>query len=361
MQELTGKERIIRMLNHEPADRIAVYEHFWGDTVKSYVEEGHMKEDEDPTIHFDLDIAECWPFNGTIDIDFKSEVVEETEETMLIRDGNGALLRRHKLHDTTPEHVDFSIKDRESWEKVKHKLVEVDERRINFEAYRKAKKYAAEHDKFFFWAGVNVFEQMHPICGHEYMLMGMALDPEWVEDMVKVYSDMTLNLQEILFAKEGYPDGIWYYEDMGFKNRPFMSPDMYKELIFPAHKRTIDYAHANKLPVVMHSCGFVEPLLPHMLEAGIDCLQVIEIKAGMDLLRIDKDFGDKIALMGGIDVRKLYSNDRKEIDAELMSKIPEVKKHFAYCLHSDHSIPETVKYDTLKYFFERGMELGTYC
>ena len=50
-----------------------------------------------------------------------------------------------------------------------------------------------------------------------------------------------------------------------------------------------------------------------MIEAGIDCLQVIEIKAGMDLLLIHKLYGDKIALMGGIDVRVLYTNDRAPV------------------------------------------------
>jgi uroporphyrinogen decarboxylase len=57
---------------------------------------------------------------------------------------------------------------------------------------------------------------MHPVCGHEYMLMGMATDPDWVSDMAMTYAETTIALQEILFAEEVLPDGIWYYEDMGF-------------------------------------------------------------------------------------------------------------------------------------------------
>ena len=63
-------------------------------------------------------------------------------------------------------------------------LLDLDRRRIPFEGYRDAKKFAAEKQRFFCWAGVAPFEQMHPVCGHEYMLMGMALDPDWVKDMV---------------------------------------------------------------------------------------------------------------------------------------------------------------------------------
>jgi len=244
-------------------------------------------------------------------------------------------------------------------ELIKPKLV-ADPRRINFENYRIAKERARKAGRFFCWSGVNVFELMHPVCGHENMLVGMALDPDWIKDMVDTFSRVTVELQEILFAKEGKPDGIWYYEDMGFKERPFMSSDMYRELIQPGHFRTIKFAKSLDLPVIMHSCGFVEPLLPYMVEAGIDCLQVIEIKAGMDLLRIHRNFGDRLSLMGGIDVRTLYSNDRAIIDAELDAKIPTVKQGYGYVIHSDHSIPATVEYENYRYFLERGLEMGRY-
>ena len=139
-----------------------------------------------------------------------------------------------------------------------------------------------------------------------------------------------------------------------------MSPAMYRELIQPYHKKTIDFAKSMQLPVIMHSCGFVEPLLPGMIEAGIDCLQAIEVKAGMDLLRIHKNFGERIALMGGIDVRALYANDKAAVDRELESKLPIVKQGYGYVLHSDHSIPKTVEYDSLNYYIEKGLSRGTY-
>jgi uroporphyrinogen decarboxylase len=110
----------------------------------------------------------------------------------------------------------------------------------------------------------------------------------------------------------------------------------------------------------MHSCGYVEPLLPGMIEAGIDCLQVIEVKAGMDLIKLYQKYGDRLSFMGGIDVRVLYNNDRQEIDAELTSKIPVVKGNFGYVLHSDHSIPNNVHPDTYRYFINKGLEMGRY-
>ena len=357
--EMTGKERITRILNHQPVDRIGLYEHFWGDTYKTWQAQGHIGNGESFDDHFGFDMSEFWAFNLVADLDFKAKKVAETEDTVTYLDGNGATLRRHKKHDATPEHIDFSVREREDWDKVKH-LLTSDPRRINFEGYRNAKKAAEKAGRFFVWSGINVFESIHPLCGHENMLVGMALDPEWVSEMAETYAKLIVELQKILFEKEGYPDGIWYYEDMGYKGSPFMSPQMYDELIKPWHKYTIDYAKSKNMPVIMHSCGFVEPLVPGMIEAGIDCLQVIEIKAGMDLLKLHKLYGDKISFMGGIDVRTLYSNDREIILKELESKIPIVKQGYNYVVHSDHSIPKTVDYESYRYFIDKALELGKY-
>lgn len=360
MQPMTGIERISNLLKRQPVDRIGLFEHFWSDTQKAWTEQGHLQEGENLTDHFGFDMQLCSPFKVVADVDMEPEVIEETEETILVRDGNGALMRRHKLHASTPEHIGFLVQDRQGWEEHIKPLLKPERKRINFEAYRQAKEHAREHQRFFAWSGVNVFEIMKDVCGHINMLMGMSLDPDWIRDMVDVYSQLTVDLQAILFAEEGKPDGIWFYEDMGFKGRPFMSPGMYHDIVQPAHTRTFSYAHSLGLPVIVHSCGMVEKFVPGLLEAGMDCLQVIEVKAGMDLLKLYREYGERLSFMGGIDVRVLYSNDRAQIDAELEAKIPVVKGNYGFVLHSDHSIPNTVFYDSYRYFVQRGLELGTY-
>ena len=360
MSELTSVERISRILQHKSVDRIGVYEHFWSDTRRQWIEDGAITEEDDLNDHFGLDILAQGGLNMVIDLDFENQILEETEETKLVLDGNGARLRWHKQHASTPEHIGFRFTERPEWEKDAKPRLKAERRRIDFETYRQRKEEARVKNKFFCFSGAHVFEIMKNVAGHEYMLMGMALDPDWVRDMVQTYSQLYVDMMEMLFSEEGYPDGIWFYEDMGFKQRPFMSPQMYMEIVQPGHKLTFDFAHAHDLPVIVHSCGFVAPLVPGLIEAGMDCLQVIEIKAGMDLLELYKDYGERISFMGGIDVRELYSNNRDRIRAELEAKIPVVMANNGYVLHSDHSIPNTVHYDSYKYFVETGLKLGAY-
>jgi uroporphyrinogen decarboxylase len=357
---MTSIERMAAALDRKPVDVTPIAVSPWGATVERWRGEGHIGPEEDVAEHFGQDLCSGGWLNSVVDLDFAGEVIEETDETVLSLDGNGATLRRHKLHDSTPEHVDFRVHDQATWnEFARPHLLGVDRRRIPFEGYRGAKAYATEKQRFFCWAGVAPFEQMHPVCGHEYMLMGMALEPEWVKDMVNVFTDQTLNHLEILFAEEGVPDGMFFYEDMGFKNRPFMSPAMYEEIILPGHKRLFDYAHSIGCKVIVHSCGYVEPLVPGLIEAGMDCLQAMEVKAGMDLPTLFGRFGDRIAFYGGVDVRCLISNDRKAIDEEMDRKIlPVVQGGGGYILHSDHSEPPEVDYETMRYFVDRGRTLG---
>ncbi len=103
-----------------------------------------------------------------------------------------------------------------------------------------------------------------------------------------------------------------------------------------------------------------EPLVAGLIEAGMNCLQVIEVKAGMDLLKLKKDYGERIAFCGGMDARYLVANDTDKIQRELAEKIPVVMEGSGYILHSDHSIPDRCNYETYRFFVDRGLELGTY-
>jgi len=360
MEEMTSVERMHNAIERKPVDRLPVSESFWGDTIQRWTAEGDLEEGEDPISHFDLDLRRGGGIANVADMDFDPVVIEETEETILRLDGNGAKLRRHKLHASTPEHVDFTVKERQGWEEhIKPHLLDVDRRRIPFEGYRELRQKAAEEQRHFSWSGAAPFEQMHPVCGHEFMLIGMAEDPDWVRDMVMTYAEFTIMHLEVLFAEEGLPDSIFYFEDMGFKGKPFMSPTMYGEIVQPGHQRLFDFAHSLGKKVMVHSCGYVAPLVPGLVEAGMDCLQAMEVKAGMDMPRLFEQFGDRIAFFGNIDVREIASNDRARIRAELELKIPPVLEGGGgYLLHSDHSIPPDVDHDTYAFFVEEGRKLG---
>ena len=369
---LTSKERITRILRHQSVDRIGLFEVFWKETAQRWVDEGRLERPELISDHFGLDVrragGEITPMawrliNPFADIDTGDTIVEESDTWKLVRNGNGALLRWRKDGSGAPEHVDYLVKDRKGWEEhVRPRLLNTADypRRIAFDRYRALREHCTRENKFFCASVVAAFDVVNELCGHQHQLTGMAMDPDWVREMGDLYARISIDMLEMLFAREGLPDGLWVWDDLGFKHRPFMSPAMYGEMVFPAHKRLFDFAHSHKLPVVLHCDGFVEPLMPQLAAAGIDCLQPVEVKAGMDLLRLKRAFGERLTFIGGMDARVLVSNDLDLVRRELEDKVPGAMAGSGYVLQVDHSVSNQVNYETYTYFVEQGLKIGTY-
>lgn len=208
MEKMTAKERIGNILKRKPVDRIGIFEEFWEDTYKKWGKEGHtpgVRSAREIQKFFNLDMEKPWPFNFVADLDFVDEVVEETDSLILVRNGDGALLRHHKLHVTTPEHVDYRVRERKDWEEYIKPLLKAEDKRIDFGLYREHRQIAGEN-RFVMCSSWNVFQVMVNVCGHENLLMGMALDSEWIKDMVSAYARLAIELHEMLFEKEGLPD-----------------------------------------------------------------------------------------------------------------------------------------------------------
>jgi len=129
-------------------------------------------------------------------------------------------------------------------------------------------------------------------------------------------------------------------------------------LLKPVMKRAVDWAHSKGIYARLHSCGNVMPLVPEFVDIGIDCLNPMEVKAGMDPLAIKKQFGDKLVLHGGLNAAVWENFDL--FAAEMRKYIPVLKQNGGYICSSDHSIPDAVSLDTYKKTVALAKELGKY-
>ncbi len=114
------------------------------------------------------------------------------------------------------------------------------------------------------------------------------------------------------------------------------------------------------MPTILHCCGYVKELIPHLIEVGLDCLQPLEVKAGMDVRELKEKYGDKLSFMGGIDVRAMANPDPNIIEEEIRSKFEVAKKGGGYIYHSDHSIPNNVSFKQYKRVMELVKKYGKY-
>jgi uroporphyrinogen decarboxylase len=133
---------------------------------------------------------------------------------------------------------------------------------------------------------------------------------------------------------------------------------MYRRLLKPFHQRAIDWAHARGLKTHLHSCGDVNPFVPELVEMGLDALNPLEVKAGMDPVYLKRTYGDQLVLHGGINA--LLWDQPEQIRAEVERLVPVMKESGGYVFSSDHSVPSTVSLEDFRRIVELAKDLGSY-
>jgi uroporphyrinogen decarboxylase len=347
------------LLRKKPAPRMGLVDFPWGYTVKEWVKQGYPVDEQgnpvDPTEHFQFDIKGC---GGWFDWQPKrgvSDIIEETHDWKLVRNGAGAVMRWWKNKAGTPEHVDFTMTSRAVWEKeYRPLLLTLDRERLKeVDETRKRLAKANEVGCWTYYGHQFIWENMRASMGDVTMFMALIEDPEWIHDFCRVYTDFYKTYFRIMIEESGKPDSIWLHEDLGYRDRLFCSPQTLEELIFPYYKEMVDFFHSYDLPVVLHSCGFVEPALDLIVKAGFDGLNPMEVKAGCDIFRIAEKTGDKLAFIGGLDARILESGDRSLIKREIVRLLQGMKERGArYVYGSDHSLSTLVPYRDFQYAVE---------
>jgi len=342
-------------LAHKEADRVPIHDSPWATTVARWHREG-LPEDQAPEEFFGYAFTF---FDTDTSLQLPSELVEETDEYVTRRNANGAVVRNWKGKTSTPEMIDFTITERRHWDEKKARLA-WNETRINTAALEERHKKATAGGKFRVYAAPMGYDKTQGIVGSERLLIAMVDDPEWCSEMFGASVDILMQGAQAVLDAGLELDGAFLFDDMGYRNASLFSPQMYRELLKPHHARACDFFHQNNLPVILHSCGRVSGLVPDLVEAGFDCLQPLEVKAGMNLVELKEEFGDRLAFMGGIDVRTMADPDPSVVEEEIRSKIPAARKGGGYIYHSDHSVPDNVSWDRYRRVIDLVLEYGSF-
>jgi uroporphyrinogen decarboxylase len=103
-------------------------------------------------------------------------------------------------------------------------------------------------------------------------------------------------------------------DDAGRQGGPMISPQMWREYILPCHRQIVEALDA---PVIWHSDGDVEALLPMAIEAGFAGVHGLDPIAAMDLARIRRQYSGQLTLIGNVDVRVLFGSDLGAVRCEV--------------------------------------------
>lgn len=138
--------------------------------------------------------------------------------------------------------------------------------------------------------------------GFSDWMITLASEPSYVKELYdKIVDRWIENLRRFREAVGDRIQILQICDDFGTQQGPFLSVNMFRELLLPAYRRGLDWIHSHtSWKVLLHSDGAILPLLPSIIEMGVDMLNPVQTTAtGMEPAILQRKFGDKLVFWGG--------------------------------------------------------------
>ncbi|MHB9025952.1 MAG: uroporphyrinogen decarboxylase family protein [Armatimonadota bacterium] len=352
-------QRLRLALAHRQPDRVPIGEFFWTGFMKRA--RAQWGADFDPYRAFDLDYL---PITPNMDPHIQPfEVLREDGEDIVVKTGFGATIRRsgdkpmphfEAFSITEPEQMaDFTFEDpadpRRFFSGGDDQISGVGDTLARDIPPWDARLNGYTEDFALFGSVCEPFEYLWRIVGTENALIWMGAEPEMLEAFVERIGDFLLNFAEAqIIAGKGRLDGMYIWGDVAYVKGMLFSPTMWRRLFKPHVKALIDLFHRHNLMVVYHGCGNATEIYEDFIDIGLDAYNPLEAKSRLDVVELKKQYGNRLAFVGNIDMRVLETNDRDAIRREVEYKL-QAAQGGGWVFQSDHSVTSQVDPDSYAY------------
>jgi len=191
-----------------------------------------------------------------------------------------------------------------------------------------------------------LFERAYALRDYENFLCDMLIEQDFAGELLEKITDYSVNV-----AKQYVSCGVQcgrIGDDYGTQHGMLFSPDTWRDLFKPRLKRIVDVYKENGLPVILHSCGDVRPIIPDLIEIGVDVLNPVQPEA-MPIEDLAQTYGKKLAFYGGISTQRvLNSGAEEEIYDEVRHVIKTLGSHGGYIVSTGIAITSDVPLENVQ-------------
>lgn len=356
---MTDRERFNRQMHYQPVDRCFNMEFgYWEDNYRvwpMFVKNGITTERQ-ANQFFNFDRIENAGGCIWLQPSFEGQVVEEREHTKVIMNGDGVLAEVPKGGgETIPHYLKPSIETPDDWQRVKEERMRRDDpaRKADVEEIKRRHPASREYP-LGVWVG-SMIGKIRDMLTFEGLAYATYDYPEMVEDMVETSCVLVEDFLDQVLPHIDF-DYAAGWEDICFNNGPIVSVDFFKNVVAPRYKRINQKLKAAGIDIWYTDCdGDVRPILPMMLESGINCLFPFEVNGCAHPAELLNEYGKQLRIMGGVDKIAL-GNGRKAIKAYLDTLAPLVERG-GYIPFCDHRCPPNVDPDDYLYYLDLKEEM----
>jgi len=204
------------------------------------------------------------------------------------------------------------------------------------------------------------FEKARHLRGMEKFLMDLLENEKFARALTEKILEINLEIAKKYVASG--VDVLWIGDDIGAEKSMLISPKLWREYFKPCIARII--AEAKKVNpsvyIAYHSCGYIEPIIPELIEVGIDILQPVQPEV-MDPAKVKREFGDKISFWGTVGVQSTLSlGSPDEVKKVIKERIETVGVGGGFIIAPAHTLESDVPWKNILAFFEGVREFGRY-
>jgi len=327
---MNSKERVHASLNRKNPDRVPVWMWYHPETVQMLAKELEIPP---PFVSMALedDIRQAWVSNNYamegIVHQFDGESHTDPWGIRWVKVGHFNQIAYYPLADASVEeiaHYEFPH------EHIPELLQNMD-------------RIMSLKDNYFIGCDVSpcLFELICRIRNMQNTILDFLMNPESMDGLLKKAADFNVSLSQEAVNRFDI-DCLWTGDDVAGQQAMILDPNLWRDRVKPFLKRIIDVGRERHLWIAYHCCGAVRPIMPDLIEIGVNLLNPIQANCpGMDALSLKKEFGNDLSFMGGIDTQNLLPNGTVSEVRKETEKLIDIMMAGGggYILAASHAVP----------------------
>ena len=351
---MTDRWRFNNQMHYLPIDRCFNMEFgYWDENFREWpiFVENNISSNEGADIFFNFDVIKYIEGLVWMNPPFEEKVIEESETKKIIINPEGLLAEVPKdSHDTIPHYIKPSIRTPDDWKKCKAERFRRDDssRKVDIDALKKQHPPSRDYP-----LGVHcgsMIGKIRDMLTFEGLAYATYDYPDMVEDMVETCCVLVEDFLDQVLGQIDF-DFASAWEDICFKSGPIVSVDFFRNVVVPRYKRISKKLHTAGIDLWYTDCdGDVRPILPLLLEGGINCLFPYEVNSCTHPAELLNEYGGQLRIMGGFD--KMALGEGPEAIKKYMESLVPLVERGGYIPFCDHRCPPNVKCEDYLYYLD---------
>jgi len=207
--------------------------------------------------------------------------------------------------------------------------------------------------------GIGIVTRAQFVRGFVEFLMDMTIHSEFAKTLLEKLGDIWIRIARNALQEVGHlVDVVFWGDDYGMQQAPMFRPQHFTDFVKPVNQRMVGAVKEfSEARVLLHSCGSIAPMIPDMIDMGIDALNPVQVSAeNMDPAFLKTVFGDRLAFWGGIDTQDILPfKTPAEVRDYVQFIIQTLGKGGGYVLSTVHNIQDQVPPENVVAMFEAGL------